>query len=341
MGSRLLIFKVIQLGDNVVFLPLVQELARSQMFSSIELWTTPLAEPLYDSNLPGVTRKIISRPEFNAAWKNPLKILPLVSRVRRIGATHCLIPHDQGNTAHLLALASGIPHRIGSRPHFLKVPGSVTDLISYEDNLPAAERAWALGCRLAANLGRPWPDLPPPPDVSHLLKESAARSFDFLIHPGASLEYQRWLPERFFLLAKQLSRSFRVGWLESEIPLPDFAGSTVEVIRTPDLSSLVSSLAASRVFIGNNSGPMHLASALGVPSLIFCGPSHPIWNPYWNKDRFLLLRKESLPCIGCDPSSGPLNHCTNPEFPLGCMKSWSVEDVARMAIEWINKPFKS
>jgi heptosyltransferase-3 len=44
---------------------------------------------------------------------------------------------------------------------------------------------------------------------------------------------------------------------------------------------LKSELAAASLFVGNDSGPAHMAAAFGVPSVVIFGPSDPaIWGPW-------------------------------------------------------------
>lgn len=64
---------------------------------------------------------------------------------------------------------------------------------------------------------------------------------------------------------------------------------------------------ASDLFIGNDSGPMHLAAAVGTPIVTFFGPSEPHkYRPY--TDRHELL-EEPLPCRPCDHI-----HCIHREY---------------------------
>lgn len=329
-----LIFKVNQLGDNVVFLPAIQRLAREAAFSRLVLWTTPLAAPLY-RNISGPLRlEISSREEFYPAWKSPRALLDLTIRARAPKADLALVAEDMGNTAYLLALLSGAKRRIGIRPPYLKVPLAITDDLQLLPDAPAAEKAWALGRALADSAGgRPWPRTPPAPDLSHLILPEK-KSFDVLIHPGASRSYQRWHASRYAELATRLSGKFRVGVFQTP-EWPTIAGEEFEVLQPQSLDELVSHIANTSIFVANNSGPMHIASGLGTPSVILVGPSARSWNPYWYADRFLILRDENLPCIACDPPGLPiLETCTNRVDPMACMKFWTVDTVESHVRDW-------
>jgi len=332
-----LIFKVNQLGDNVVFLPVAQRLAADGIFSHLTLWTTPLAAPLYRVLEPGLRLEFSSYQDFYPAWKHPLRLLSFTRRSRKARPDLALVAEDMGNTAYFLGLVSGAAKRLGVRPPYLKIPHAINVEVPLEPDAPAAEKAWTLGSALVQAAGNsPWLGTPPTPDLSHLMREPAG-SFDILIHAGASRAYKRWPLERFHELAIRLAGEFRVGWIVTpDTPAP--SGPQVAALSPRNLEDLVSNLAQTKLFIGNNSGPMNIASALGTPSIILVGPSTRSWDPYWHADRFRMLRHEALPCIACDPPGLSIREvCTNKKTPMACMRFWTVDRVESEARAWIHK----
>ncbi len=330
MPSSLSAYKVIQLGDNVVFLPVIQEFVARKIFESITIWTSPLAADLY-RNL-GIKVRSLPRHEFNAAWRNPLTLIRLLRSAKSDRCEFSLIAEDQGNVAFFLArLASR--YRIGIRPRYLSIPGAITHPVEIPSTAHAADKAWAIGRKFAEMLNIPdWPEFPPAPDIAHLIDSDAGSKFDFLIHPGASLSYQRWAEDRFVELARRLAAFHSVAWIHTSGLPPQFDHSGPQIIHSQDLRALVTALSRCHVFIGNNSGPMHLASALGCHGLIIMGPSASVWDPYWWPERFRILLHEALPCIRCDlPGEAPRGHCTNLEQPMECMNFWSVEELQKLA----------
>jgi heptosyltransferase-3 len=332
MGSSALIFKVNQLGDNVVFLPALQRLVCENIFESLTVWTTPLAAPLF-RNLP-VELHAVSRDDFYPAWKKPSQLLRLAQKVRKARPDLVLVAEDMGNTAYFLALVSGATHRIGTRPPYLKIPLAINEPVTLDPAAPEPEKAWRLLSGLAvAGGGAPWTGTPPPPSLSHL--DWAQGDFlDIIIHAGASREYKRWPLARFHELAGRLARDFKVGWcMAPDAPPPPEPAVTRVVSR--HLDDLVSHIARASLFIGNNSGPMNIASALGTPSVIFIGPSPRSWDPYWHRDRFRILRKDSLSCIACGAGTWPMpDTCTNLSAPVACMTLWSVDEAEAEVRSW-------
>ena len=70
------------------------------------------------------------------------------------------------------------------------------------------------------------------------------------------------------------------------------------------LTELVSLIKRSRLFIGNSTGPMHIASALKVPVVAIFGPVHPLdsyqeWGP-WGPGHIVVSK--NLNCLDCHPS---------------------------------------
>jgi heptosyltransferase-3 len=94
------------------------------------------------------------------------------------------------------------------------------------------------------------------------------------IHPFAGSPKKRWPLERFQDLAHRLERRMPVVWCAG--PEDELSGAR----RFSDLYELACWLAAARIYIGNDSGPTHLAAAVGTPVVALFGPSDPtVWAP--------------------------------------------------------------
>jgi len=102
----------------------------------------------------------------------------------------------------------------------------------------------------------------------------AARGEFAAIHPFAGSPKKRWPLERFQELAHKLEQHMPVKWCagpEDELP---------GAVRFADLYELACWLAGARIYIGNDSGPTHLAAAVGTPVVALFGPSDPaVWAP--------------------------------------------------------------
>jgi len=147
------------------------------------------------------------------------------------------------------------------------------------------------------------------------------------IHPGASYgSSKRWHPWRFALTARALIQQFKgkvivfggdteVGIAEeigkkAGVPLVSMAGKT-------SIRELMALIAHCRLFITNDSGPMHIAAASGVPVVAIFGSTDPsITGPIGSGH---VVIKKDIPCSPCFKRSCPAN--------LECMDLVDVEDV--------------
>ncbi len=96
----------------------------------------------------------------------------------------------------------------------------------------------------------------------------------------------------------------------------------------PDsLRSFVTLLAGGDFYLGNNSGPMHLANALGLRGVVVTGSTARGWDPYWFHERWKVLRHPALPCQPCEQVTQVPRSCANLAQPLACLKYWSAAAV--------------
>ncbi len=109
-----------------------------------------------------------------------------------------------------------------------------------------------------------------------------------VIHPGSGSPLKNWPVERYLELAGILSGQghdvrILIGEVEQERWTPDVLARLSAVgslARPATYLELLAELQPARVFIGNDSGPGHLAGILGVPTLSLFGPTDPArWKP--------------------------------------------------------------
>jgi ADP-heptose:LPS heptosyltransferase len=130
---------------------------------------------------------------------------------------------------------------------------------------------------------------------------------DIVIHPGSGSPAKNWPIEKYLELIQRLragGTSVRVllGEVEQEKWDANAAGRLAEAARMTRPSSyldLMAELMSARAFVGNDSGPGHLAGILGVPTLTLYGPSDPVrWKPLGPDVQ--TLRGESMDAISVD-----------------------------------------
>jgi len=100
-----------------------------------------------------------------------------------------------------------------------------------------------------------------------------------ILLPGAGRPEKQWPAERFAELARRIGGDALVGWGPGEEPLARAIGA--EVAPATNFRELALLLKRARLVIGGDTGPLHLAAALGTPVIGLYGPTNPARNgPY-------------------------------------------------------------
>lgn len=108
------------------------------------------------------------------------------------------------------------------------------------------------------------------------------------IHAGAGAVAKQWGLERIRTVLRLLRMRgrFQIDWIvgpsDSEDGLVDAAeGLPYRILRDLQLDQLAVELKRAAVFLGNDSGPAHLAGLLGVRGIVLFGPTDPsVWRPF-------------------------------------------------------------
>jgi lipopolysaccharide heptosyltransferase I len=136
-----------------------------------------------------------------------------------------------------------------------------------------------------------------------------------LIHPGAGWANKVYPPERWGEVARRLREATGLSTLvamaygEEKLALAIEAagGGAAQTVPAPDLPTLAALLRRARLVLGGDSGPTHLAHALGTPILMVLGPTDPERNgPYGAPERAVWRR---LPCSFCHRRFGEAKAC--------------------------------
>jgi heptosyltransferase-1 len=142
------------------------------------------------------------------------------------------------------------------------------------------------------------------PEAAVAWRAARKRPYVF-IHPGAAWSNKRYPPSAWRAVAQGLRRTLGcdvvVGAAPGEEDLaraictPDDA--TAELAPAPTLPHLAALLRGAEIVLGGDTGPLHLARALAVPTLFLMGPTDPRRHgPYGEPEGALAA---VLPCSGC------------------------------------------
>ena len=295
-GARILILRLRSIGDIILLTPTLQlvknwrpDLCISVMVESRFrelLQGNPAVEEILDSGDKPEGRSLIGR-------------LGTIRELRRRGFALCVNLHG-GPTSRLFTRWSGAPQRVGFA-HYrgagiynILVPDART--ILNKPSLHTAEHQAAA----FFHLGLPQTEIPRAAIYSGAgfagwwevrraaLGISPGRPYA-IVHPTASYKTKEWAPEGFAEIGDYLERAAGAAPVFScgpgEKPVLDAveraAGAPLRRLEGVSLAQFAAALAGARVFVGNDSGPAHLAAALGRPLVVIFGSSSsPIWGPW-------------------------------------------------------------
>ncbi|MBP7149490.1 MAG: lipopolysaccharide heptosyltransferase II [Acidobacteria bacterium] len=319
--NRILVIQTAFLGDVVLTTPLLRELRRAQPAAELVVVSTPLGVQTL-TGLRHVGRLLAF--EKKGVQRGVLGMGRFARDLRRERFDAVVAAQRSSRTA-LLALASGAPVRVG----FAGAPGSwsYTREVRWDRAHHAVRRYLALSGPLGGDpeSADPTPELAVLDDaraeVLHLLGEAGVPAGAQLvgIAPGSIWGTKRWLPERYAELARALredgARPLLLGSpAERELceRIAAQAGDVAPVLagRTsvPQLTALLSLCAA---LVTNDSGPGHVASAVGTPVVAVFGPTVPAFGYTPFGPRNAVVEQLGLACRPCDshgPQVCPLGH---------------------------------
>jgi lipopolysaccharide heptosyltransferase III len=201
---------------------------------------------------------------------------PEAGRLRRVGPHLCINLHGGPRSAWMTA-ASGARQRAGF--------GHFRSQFVYNRHIPRAQEILGVVRKVHTaehlasaifHLGAPLTEIPRAKLVAR-----AATSTCAVIHPSAATTEKTWRAEGFLEIARHLEGSgYEVVFIGGPADDLSLFGS-FRTLRGAPLAEITSLLAAAPLFVGNDSGPAHMAAAFGVPSVVLFGASDPaIWGPW-------------------------------------------------------------
>ena len=168
----------------------------------------------------------------------------------------------------------------------------------------------------------------------HFLTETGRTPEQLLIgiHPGGNWEYKWWDASSYAQLANVLCKEQKASILlfagPNEWKLQAQVAKLIDVppilVKTENLRHLAALIAACDVYIGNDTGPMHIAAAVDTPVVaIFGSTNHIRSGPYGDKHTVV----QSGINLGCNP-------CHPGRNPGGC-GAGSCEVIAGITVEQV------
>lgn len=287
-GGRVAVIRLRSLGDCVLTTPALELLKRGRPDLRVGVVVEDRFRPIFEGN-----------PDIDTL------LPPQTAALRRWRPHVCLNLHG-GNRSAMLTALSGARWRAGFR-HFRHAA-------SYNVRIPTAQEILGIDrkvhtCEHLASavfyLGIPMSEIP----RARLYADGPPAGQYAVLHPAASHPEKTWPAERFLAVAAHLRES-----LDLE---PIFIGSEHDglqrfrpyrILAGAPLPEIKSLLLRAILFVGNDSGPAHMAAAFGVPGVVLFGASDPlIWGP-WRTEAEVLTHGAGIAAIPVDEVLRALAH---------------------------------
>jgi len=330
----ILIIKPSAIGDIVHALPILNLLRRRWPTSRISWLVTPgcagllQGHPQLDEVIP------FERNLFSSSWRSfdtARKLADFCLSLRR--RKFDLVIDLQGLfRSGLLTIQTGAPVRVGSTTAREFGWMFCTHLAPGEwENNHAVDRYLAVADFLG--LGRSPVEFIFPTDdndrefIHDLLTDD--EPFAVLL-PATHWQTKRWPIEHFAALVEPLQKRFGLRSVVSggpaDVSLASAIPGALNLAGKTNLRQLVALLERASLVIANDTGGMHIASALNRPLVTMFGPTSPIQTgPYNRLDTVVQL---DIPCSPCFS-----RHCSH----QSCMKQLTIEPVLDLAERQLNK----
>lgn len=340
--KRILITRTDRMGDVILSTPVFRAVREEYPDSHIAVLVRPYTRDCVEGN-PYIDEVIIY--DKHGREKDALSAIRFAQELRKKHFDTALILHPT-NRMNLITFLAGIPQRVG---YNRKCGFLLTKKIRHTKRLGEKhELEYALDVIRAIGINPKHRGLYMPLKketqraVLKMFSEKGVNPGDVLIgmHPSASCPSKRWLPERFAKTADTLAEEYGAkivlvsdepGRAYSEKVKEKMKHASIDLSGKTTISELGAVLARCALFISNDSGPVHLASAVGTPVIAIFGRSDaglgPIcWGPTGKYD--IILHKK----VGC-------GHCLAHNCRKGflCLEALGENEVVNAAKTLLEK----
>lgn len=294
-GARVALIRLRSMGDCVLTTPAISILKQARPDVSIAVVVEQRFRALFEGN-PDISQ--ILPPDW--------------IEVRRWRPDLCLNLHGGASSAILTAFSrapirAGFAHFRWSAIYNVKIPRA-QEILGIETQVHTAEHlASAMFYLGAPRVEIPRAKLFLPAEDAHVRPQRARATPYAVIHPRASTEEKTWPAECFLEVASYLHGSFELE--------PVFVSGRGEelsafhrwrTISGAPLGEVQSLIAGASLFVGNDSGPAHVAAAFGIPVVVIFGASDPVtWAP-WRTPAEVLLGPAGIASVSVRQVVGAL-----------------------------------
>ena len=311
--NRVLIVRLSALGDIVHALPVLNRLRKTFPAAEID-W---LVEENYAATLglaSGLHRRIIVRATSNAESPDTISFAGVPGYLRAAGYLRSRRYDAALDLQGLLksavwARASGAQRVIGFDRDDLREPLAAslyTETVKPDVSGHVIRKNLSILPALGVEPGPPALSVQPVPSTEMIkaIQTAGGSNGYIVINPGAAWPNKCWPPDRFGAVAKMLrdrtGLHSLVTWGPKERELAESVSQASGGAATPAPPTSVSDLAAlmrsAALAISGDTGPLHIAAAVGTPLVGLFGPTRPERNGPWEPRDEVISRSDTCVC---------------------------------------------
>ena len=333
LDARILLVDLAYIGDLLMSTPAITCLRRAFPHATIDMLVAPASLPVIEHN-PCLN----SVRACNIKGGNQRAIREQAGLISSCGY-HLAISFHRAHASLLMLRASGIPHRVGftGDGRGLMLTRGVPFRL-WEHRALNHLRLLEQGLRIEVDYVTPTLlELDPEAvaEIDRRFQAVAPGARLAAINPNASWPTKHWGADRFACVADGLADSGLVPVLigsPKEKPVAEevrrlMKTEPVDMTGQTTLHQLAALLARMHLIITNDSGPMHMAQALGVPVVSVFGPTDPLRCGPWGSG--IPTFQADVDCIKCYRKT-----C----WHLSCMNQIEAERVLEVARSSIRNP---
>lgn len=319
--QKILVVKPSSLGDVVHSLPFLNAL--KERFPKAEVhWV--IAKGLEDllTGHPMVNRIWVINKDM---WKKLSRIRDSLHELRVFlkaikEEKYDIVVDLQGLLrSGIITLSTGAPLRVGFREAREGSRFFYTHKVKGGKDIHAVDRYLKIASFLECDITDVCFPLPLYIDSSLVTRYSLPSDIYAVIAPGARWKTKRWSSEKFGKLSSLLPLKTVIVGSRGDMDIARevvalSGGKAVSLAGKTNLKELIEIIRGARFFVSNDSGPMHIAAALGIPVFAIFGPTDPLRTGPYGRGHTII--RENVSCAPCFRRT-----CSD----LKCMKSLSVD----------------
>lgn len=295
-APRILITRLSAIGDCIHTLPMVAAL-RNRFPNAYLAWVTQSGPASLMQGLTGLNKIITVDRSWYKSWSSIQRVR---QELRREQFTITIDPQSLTKSS-MLGWLSGARYRVG----FARGQGrELSPILSTHCVKPLRSHVVHRYLELLKPLGITHPQVRFQLPESSVAVSSMAKFLDkcglnefALLNPGAGWDSKRWPHERYGTLAKSLYDRQQIrslilwagprekAWAEAIVAASNDSAMLAPDTSLPELAALCR---RAKLFIGSDTGPMHLAAAVDTPCVAMYGPTRiAVCGPYGDQHESL------------------------------------------------------